>query len=111
MGCLPYFRDLNDRKLPTKEPRRDLEFWKWVLMIAFRPLTRFQLLSLTRRPSPRASAPEFLDYEKFHSSVTGKCDFSENEGRMPGDDVSIDRRFRRKELAPQARPSRGKQTK
>jgi len=111
MACLPYFRDSNDRKLPTKEPRRDVEFWKRVLMIAFRPLTRFPLLSLARRPSSPASAPEFLDHEKFYSSVNDKHEFCANEGGMPADDVPIDRRFRRENSASQARPSSGDETK
>ena len=111
MGCLPYFRNLNDRTFPAKEPRCDLEFWKWVLMIAFRPLTRFSTRPEARRRSTPAPAPEYIGHEDSHWAETDEHKLCVNEGRMPVDDLLINGGSRREMFAPQARASSGKGTK
>ncbi|MEJ2008368.1 MAG: hypothetical protein P8Z30_09485 [Acidobacteriota bacterium] len=80
-------------------------------MIAVRPLTRFSLLPVRRPHSTPASAPEFIGHDDFYSAVTDKREFHANEGRMPVDDVSVNRRLGREKLAPQTRPASGSETK
>lgn len=82
MGCLPYFRKVNDRAFSLKDSRHDLEFWKLVLLIVYHPFTRFSKFRETGRRQALSPARGFASGDDPGSGGTDELVPCTKEGRM-----------------------------